>query len=283
MTVAVARLDRIDVRPVVTVGRASPRREAARRAGRVGGSSGARGTPTAKLAVDGRPRRRRRRAGSSCRRRGRPGSRPRPVDVDPDADDGARVGAAEAGGLAENAGELADPDVCERSGPPPTVGARRRGRSATSAGSAPGASAGRLLGGLGHRQRDDRGELPGPVGRQPRSAGSRARQSRVVPAAPARCDPRGHGPPLCSSADARQTSGVPVGEPARDDVVRGADEREVLPSREETPLASRPPRRGRRASVAAEAPRRRSRRRPVARARTPVEAAQRGSPRRPRR
>ena len=65
---------------------------------------------------------------------------------------------------------------------------------------------------------------PDALGRAARPAGTRATAAARVRAARPSVRPSRPRPAVCSSATARQTSGVPVGQPAADDVVRRADD-----------------------------------------------------------
>ena len=75
-----------------------------------------------------------------------------------------------------------------------------------------------------------RREPPGPVGRRARSGRNPSESSSAAPGGATHVRPSRPRPAVCSSATARQTSGVPVGQPAADDVVRRADDGEALAS-----------------------------------------------------
>ena len=128
-----------------------------------------------------------------------------PVGVDPDPDDHARVVRPETLALAQDARELAQVDgrgqACRRG---------LRVELADQQGVRPGdldhevvrplepdradGQPGGVLGGVGHRQRDRRGQPPGPVGRQPGGAEAERGQERAHRAAPTTSGRGGHGP-----------------------------------------------------------------------------------------
>ena len=145
-----------------------------------------------------------------------------PVGVDADADDGARVVRAEAVGLAQHAGDLADGAAGledEVVGPLEAGSCRRAGRRrprrprpSPATRSRPAATCRRARARPGRNPSDARSAAPGGA--------SQRRPSRPRPA-------------VCSSATARQTSGVPVGQPLAHDVVGRADALEALVAGEE--------------------------------------------------
>ena len=133
-----------------------------------------------------------------------------PVGVDADADDDARVVRPETVGLAEDAGR-----AC---GPRRVALVARRDDEVVRPLEAdrPGRQPGGRLGGLGHRERRDGGQPPDLVRRAARSGrnpseqqqrGARRRRPSVRPSRPR--------PAVCSSATARQTSGVPSASQSR--------------------------------------------------------------------
>ena len=152
----------------------------------------------------------------------------RPVRVDPDPDDRPRIVRPEPVGLAEDAGQLAD--ARHRSSIDEVVRPLQADRAAARARRPP------------PPRRPSRGSSPrraarpdpgaSHVGRKPSDRRS-ARPGGAVHVRPSR--PR---PAVCSSATARQTSGVAVRQPAADDVVRRADDGEALLAGDERRLGS---------------------------------------------
>ena len=69
--------------------------------------------------------------------------------------------------------------------------------------------AGGVLGGVGHRQRDRRGQAPGPVGRRATSGRKPSEARRAASGGADHVRPWRPRPAVCSSATARQISGTP--------------------------------------------------------------------------